>query len=144
MAIPAHSGDDDAWRGEEFRPAGEFWPHTILPLQYFPPLAPQPEKKLMAAVLEDALRILLYKTTVRSPRRRRLFVETDRWFRSNSDAWPFSFVNCCHTLGIDVAWLRERVRAHWARDRIPALLFAQHMDDAPPRALRVDVHKRAG
>ena len=43
MAIPAHSGDDDAWRGEEFRPAGEFWPHTILPLQYFPPLAPQPE-----------------------------------------------------------------------------------------------------
>jgi hypothetical protein len=143
MAIPSVSGDDVEWRGEEFRPAGEFWPHTILPLQYFPPRAPRPETRLMAAILEDALRILLYQTSIRTPRRRRVFVETERWFRSNDKGWPFAFVNVCDTLGLDVGWLRGRVYSYWTRDRIAAAAPRPRPDDSPPPLVAVDVRRRA-
>jgi hypothetical protein len=64
----------------------------------------------MLAVLDDAL--ATYRNDARSADRRcrRLVVESEQWFFSDDTDWPFSFVNVCDALGIDVAWLRARVR----------------------------------
>jgi hypothetical protein len=62
----------------------------------------------MLAVLEDALSI--YRKFARLPGRkhRRLLLETEQWLFSDDTGWPFSFINVCHAIGIDVAWLRSR------------------------------------
>ena len=86
-----------------------FEPHTILPVQFHPPRAVGAEKRLMLAVLEDALGIYRKYTAVPGRRHRRLVRETEQWLFSDDTSWPFSFVNICHSLGIDVAWLRGQL-----------------------------------
>jgi len=67
----------------------------------------QPERRLMLAVLEDA--IDAYLDNVGAPRgnRRVRFNEAASWFRSNDTEWPFSFVCICDALGIDPALIRR-------------------------------------
>jgi hypothetical protein len=67
--------------------------------------------RLMRAVLEDALRIVLDATPIgRSARRAR--EEAARWIFEDDFAWPYSFRNVCRALLVDPAELRRRVRAH--------------------------------
>jgi hypothetical protein len=70
------------------------------------------ERRLMRAVLEDALRTLLGARLGRS---------SDRWVRQEL-AWitsldhsdPFTFERICEALAIDAGWLRRRVLdAYW-------------------------------
>jgi len=85
-------------------------PETILPEQFFRPSAALPaEKRLMVAVLEEALRDLRRSPDARTPRARRLADEVDAWFAADDDVWPFSFVNVCHTLGLDASAVRSRL-----------------------------------
>jgi hypothetical protein len=68
-----------------------------------------PEKRLMAAVLNDALDV------VGAPggrHRRKLVRATYAWFASDDTEWPFSFRNICAVLGIDPFALREVVGRH--------------------------------
>jgi hypothetical protein len=67
-----------------------------------------PEKRLMRAVLEDALGIHR-KYAVPGRRRRRLVDETEEWLFSDDASWPLSFVNVCRTLGVDAARLRAEL-----------------------------------
>lgn len=68
--------------------------------------AGSPERRLMLAVLEDALRIL---STSASHARRALRVETLLWVRSDDITWVFSFRNICDHLELDREWLRARI-----------------------------------
>lgn len=71
-----------------------------------------PEQRLMLAVLEDALGIL-----VAGPRRTtsgRLFWDTRSWVLDDDLAWPFSFLNVCEALDIDPGRLRRRLAARCA------------------------------
>jgi hypothetical protein len=68
-----------------------------------------PEQRLMLAVLEDALGIL-----VAGPRRTtsgRLFYDTRSWLLDDDPSWPFSYVNVCEALDIDPGGLRRRLAA---------------------------------
>lgn len=100
-----------------------FGPQTVLPVQFHAERATCPEGRLLLAVLEDALGI--HKTYARVPsgRHRRLVAETEEWLFSDDTSWPLSFVNVCDSLGIDVAWLRARLRG-------PSSGTAAH--EAPP------------
>ena len=65
------------------------------------------ERRLMHAVLEDALRTLLgarYGRTSATRARQEL-----AWFTSADARDPFTFERVCEVLGIDAAWLRGRV-----------------------------------
>jgi hypothetical protein len=95
------------------------WPDVILPGQYFSGRATTPEARLMLAILEDALGILL-KPAAYQRRRRALRAETEQWLLSNDTAWPFSFLNVCHALALDPGWLRGRVLAQRAAEVHPA------------------------
>jgi len=78
------------------------------------------EKRLMFAVLSDAISIVLKHAAARDARGRRLFVETLAWINADDDAWPFSFVNVCDALGIEPSWLRrglQRCRERQEPDR---------------------------
>jgi hypothetical protein len=87
-----------------------FGPQTVLPVQFYPERATGPEQRLMLAVLEDALGV--YRKYPRMPdrRHRRLVAEAEQWLFSDDTSWPFSCVNVCHTVGIDVSWLRGQLR----------------------------------
>jgi hypothetical protein len=93
------------------------------------------ERRLMAAVLEDALAVLA--TAARTPSDRRLQAETWNWIMAYDREWPFSFDNVCESLDLDPDTLRTRVQQlesatvsrGWQRS---------HRENAPaPRQLRL-------
>jgi hypothetical protein len=89
-------------------------PETILPEQFFRPSAAlPPEKRLMLAVLEEALLDLRRSIGARTPRARPAD-EVDTWFAADDEGWPCSFLNVCQALGLDVSAVRTRV-ARWQR-----------------------------
>src|SRR5581483_352348 len=95
---------------EESRTSGtSVEPETILPPQFFDHLridaSLQPEKRLMLAVLEDAVGTFQKYTGAGNRRMRRLFLEAEEWFASNDTEWPFAFVNICHALGMDPEYM---------------------------------------
>ena len=69
----------------------------------------QGEKRLMLAVLEDALFILLAATRVPGQCRRRRYRETLGWVLSDDQDWPFSFTRVCEALDVDAARLRAEL-----------------------------------
>lgn len=87
----------------------------MLPEQYFRTPgagAIQPEKRLMLAVLEDAVTHYL-----RGPA---FAPDTIAWFASEDTAWPYSFANLCDSLGLD----RDAVRSALQRRRDRRLVAA--------------------
>jgi len=94
--------------------------NLVMPSQFYPQFATEAtlpgEKRLMLAVLADAVDIFL-RGDSRDARRRRLLVETAQWIRADDDG-PFSFVNVCETLGLDASCLRRGLVARAAARRI--------------------------
>jgi hypothetical protein len=82
-------------------------PNAVMPVQFHAPRATGPERRLALAVLEDALAI--HRKRPRGRRQRRLVTETEQWLFSDDRSWPFSCINLCDALGIDVAALRARL-----------------------------------
>jgi hypothetical protein len=66
------------------------------------------ERRLMAAVLEDAVRTVLRPARTATARRVR---EELRWFASTDRRNPFAFERVCEALGIDPSYLRRRLVA---------------------------------
>ena len=91
-------------------PAG-FEPETVLPSQLLDTsnlgAAMQPEKRLMLAVLEDAIATLQRTANGTSRVALRDFDETRAWLASDDTTWPYTFVNICHVLGFDPSFLRR-------------------------------------
>ena len=102
------------------RPGLELEPETILPTQFASngsiDASLQAEKRLMLAVLEEA--VGTYQKYVGSRDRNgiRLFEEAEDWFVSDEIEWPFSFMNICHTLGLEVDYFRSGL-AKWRRNQ---------------------------
>ncbi|SRR5262245_30880535 len=65
----------------------------------------QPERRLMLAVLSDA--IVLFQTGGSQLAGRHDVADADRWILSNDRRWPYSFINVCDTLGIAFEPLRR-------------------------------------
>jgi hypothetical protein len=92
---------------------------SILPSQFFEGRnkneALEPIKRLMLAVLTDAVRGYQVGADAQKILRRRAFREAEEWlFRTISDG-PFSFENVCCTLGIAPNYLRDALHKWRAR-----------------------------
>jgi hypothetical protein len=86
-------------------------PETLLPVQFFPTSlsgTEQPEKRLMLAVLVDAVSTLL-RSGGGDVRARAAVNEALNWCSSRDVLWPFSFENICAALGINADALRQRI-----------------------------------
>jgi hypothetical protein len=91
-------------------------PETVLPEQFFRrSAASSSERRLMSAVLDEALLDLRRSTNRRTPRMRRLADEVEGWFAADDDEWPCSFQNVCHVLGVEPAAVRSRL-ARWRNE----------------------------
>lgn len=67
----------------------------------------EPERELMLAILEDAIKTLQENRLVLSAKKKRLFEETRDWFFSDDPSWIFSFVSVCSALGLNADYLRK-------------------------------------
>ncbi|HVB78340.1 MAG TPA: hypothetical protein VNE82_00145 [Candidatus Binataceae bacterium] len=85
----------------------------------------RPIKRLMLAVLEDAMRCYQTYANSRSRTQRRLFVEAEMWLMDRRADGAFAFETVCETLGIDPSCLREGLR-RWRM---------QELDGMHPRRL---------
>jgi len=84
---------------------------AVLPAQMFGGFrvgaALQPEKRLMLAVLEDAVEIYLREADRPLGRASPDFAAAAEWLRSPDDRWPFSFVSICRVLGFEPSAIRR-------------------------------------
>jgi len=86
-------------------------PDVITPDQYYDSRrddsALRPVKRLMLALLEDALRCFQNNAEAKGGPRRRLFSEAEEWLCNEGGEGPFSFETVCETLGIEPQFLRR-------------------------------------
>ena len=122
--MPAHArpkvlATADTCRGDGTRRPGR--PPAFLPLD-FEPVTPaqwgaargenvalQPEKRLMLAVLSDAIELVLRDGSAVDERCAILIRRAAEWIGSNDCGWAFSFVNICEALGFEPERLRKRI-----------------------------------
>lgn len=96
-----------------------------------------PERALMLAVLEDAIRCFAGARRTRCGRPRRSVREAEAWLFVDNHAWPFSFVNVCAVFDLSPGAVRAALRAAAADDRSRALARLRVRDTPPRRTRRV-------
>jgi hypothetical protein len=88
-----------------------FQPDVLISAQYFETLRSttglEPEKRLMLAVLEDAVHCFQDNISEQSGTKRKLFEEAEEWLLTEGDEWAFSFENICEALGLGPEYVRE-------------------------------------
>jgi hypothetical protein len=91
-----------------------FEPDTLVSAEYFQNFRRktllEPEKRLMLAMLEDAVNCFQVYATARSGRGKKLFNEAEEWIMMKHDDWIFSFVSVCEMLGFNAEYVRQGLR----------------------------------
>lgn len=86
-------------------------PDTIVSAQYFETLRRkallEPEKRLMLAILEDAVNCFQDNLLAQGGRAQRLFEEAEEWILEEDGDWLFSFANICEVLGLNRRYVRQ-------------------------------------
>jgi hypothetical protein len=94
-------------------------PDVLLPSQMFDHFRGhavlEAERRLMLAILEDAVACYQKYAGATGVRARRLFREAQEWFDEENVAWVFSFESICAVLDIDPDYFREHL-ARWRDD----------------------------
>lgn len=95
-----------------------FQPDILLPAQYFATTKRKdhldPEKKLMLAVLEDAVWCFQHCLMTQDKRKKSLFRDAEEWIMEEHADWLFSFQNVCELLGLNPQYVREGLM-RWER-----------------------------
>lgn len=95
------------------------WSEEVLtPEQFFPAakdstLEWNGERKLLLAVLRDAIESFFRYMKDPTTRGRRLFRETHEWFWSTDRQWLCSFENICDHLYLDANYIRRGLKRHY-------------------------------
>jgi hypothetical protein len=94
-------------------PDGDLSSTVMLPSQFADSWsgsrAVSPGRELALAVLGQALEELVHFRFARRCRDQRLYWEAYQWVASDDRSWPFSFVNLCEAMCLEVAVIRARV-----------------------------------
>ena len=110
LANSTHTGTVSAPRGDE-KIASLFQPDTLLSAQYFDTLRRQtllePEKRLMLAILDDAINCYQDNLFSQRAKNRRLFDEAEEWIVTAGGEWIFSFDHVCESLGFNPEYVRR-------------------------------------
>jgi hypothetical protein len=99
-----------------------FQPDLLLPSQFFTALRGRSQgdgqRRLMIAVLEDAIECFQKYVDAEDSRGRQLGTEAEEWFLTDDPKWLFSFTNVCETLDLNPAFLREGLLAWKANQHV--------------------------
>jgi hypothetical protein len=98
-----------------------FQPDSLAPAQFeetmHRSLPLEPEKRLMLAVLEDAVMCFQDNLFARDKKKKQLFLEAKDWlFEERSDRL-FAFETLCHALNLNTYYFRRGLRA-WQEARV--------------------------
>lgn len=102
------------------------WPSAVEPDMMAPiefdtmfgrPRVAEGERRLMVAVLEDAIACYHRRATSRDWEATHMYLEAREWVASEDRSHLFSFENICDVLGIDAECLRGRLRL-WERGKV--------------------------
>ena len=69
-----------------------------------------PEKVLVAAILNDAIQEYRKYGGVQDPNGKKRFREAEEWIMHDGNGWIFSFDNVCDFLGLDPDYVRHGLR----------------------------------
>ena len=69
----------------------------------------EPEKALLAAVLQDAIDCFHKHVAAQDREGQDLLREAEQWIMTDQDHWVFSFRNVCSVLGVNPDYIRRRV-----------------------------------
>ena len=120
--------------GSDFDDRSPLVPDVLTPAQYYPQRrgegAIQPLKRLMMAVLEDALRCFQNGASATGSRRNLQSMEAEEWFCDTRREGPFSFESVCETLGVESGFLRRRVR-QWRDQQLAGIVLRPLVRRAP-------------
>ncbi len=102
-----------------------FQPDTVLPSQFFGILRQkgfvEGEKRLLAAVLADAVDCYMKQAFNPEASGRQVFRDAEAWiFQDETGTWLFSFRNICDILGLEPEYIRRGLRT-WRNTREPSL-----------------------
>jgi hypothetical protein len=78
----------------------------------------EPEKALLAALLQDAIDCFHKHASARDREGRELLREAERWIMTDRDDWVFSFRNVCSVLGVDAEYIRRGILEEKSRQPI--------------------------
>ena len=112
----------------EERVASLFQPDTLLPTQYFEACCAkahvEPEKRLMLAILEDAVACFQRYIFARDGRLKKMFREAEEWVMEEKSDWIFSFDSICEVLGMDPRYVRAGL-VRWKEAQITSCAKAK-------------------
>jgi hypothetical protein len=101
----------DAGLSMEERVTSLFQPDTLLPDQYLDTfrrkLHLEPEKKLLLAILEDAIACYQKYIFARDSKGKALFHEAEEWIAEGGGGSVFAFDSVCESLGLNPEYLRR-------------------------------------
>jgi hypothetical protein len=114
MELKSNSGENLAERSQvdvEEKITSLFEPDTLVSAQYFGNLRRktilEPEKRLLLAILEDAVNCFQDNVLAESSKARKLFDAAEEWLLIEGGDWIFSFPNTCEHLGINPDYVRH-------------------------------------
>lgn len=112
--------------GMQDRSGGLFEPDVLLPGQFFSFFRKEAgfdrERRLMLAVLEDAIDCFQKYAHTSDLRGRQLFLESYEWIMSQDKRWLFSFENICQIVDMNPDYIRQglsRWRSQNAKSDLP-------------------------
>jgi hypothetical protein len=101
-----------------------FQPDTLLPAQYFDTFRRksqlEPEKRLMLAVLEDAIACFQKHVTARDGKGKAIFRDAETWILEEDRDWLFLFDNICEVLAMNPQYVRNGL-SRWKEAKLAGL-----------------------
>lgn len=105
----------------EERATALFQPDTLLAEQYLETFRRKghlaPEKRLMLAVLEDAVACFQKYVSARDSKGKETFREAEEWILEQDSDWLLSFENICEFLGMNGQYVRQGL-LDWKESRL--------------------------
>ncbi|MGH9365842.1 MAG: hypothetical protein ACRD1B_11360 [Thermoanaerobaculia bacterium] len=125
----------------------EIEPEVVMPSQFYGKggidASLQPEKRLMLAVLEDAVGTFQKYVWARDRIGQKLLAEVEEWFASEDLDWPYSFINVCNALDLEADFLRDGLR-RWKQQRQDAYVDGVKVVRFPFRRVNGSRHAVTG
>jgi hypothetical protein len=119
-------------------------PDIILPSQYLSRTFATPEKRLLLAVLEEAVATFQRYVIATDHHSRAMFADVEAWFASEETAWLYSFNGICDALGIDATYVRSGLGRWRGTHRMPSFETAQTPYRFPFRRVNGTRHRTNG
>ena len=109
---------------------------TLIASQLLPPRSalPEPERSLMVAVFEDAVRCFLNHCRATDRTERALYQSARRWIGSLERSGLYGFENVCEMLGLAPDYTRRQLCKRRDERR-------EHDDDLPPHDFSRRTHR---